>query len=329
MSAPPDPRRLDLAGFEAELDRYDALVARADLVDRYCSSSYWILPALAAFHEDAEPLILAGSQGYAPLAISDVSWGRIGSPLEASWGLAAPLVSEDPPALAAEIWPALYDEPWRALVLTGLDQHDPALRTLAGLALSSGLEAGIGPASTRMVASLEGGLDGFLARRSGRFRRALLREQRRASAITIEDANAHDEPTAAALYERILAVERLSWKGRDEVGIQSGSMRVFYGAAMPRLARRGALRVAFARKDERDVGYILGGVLADTYRGLQLSYHADHADLAIGKLLQLHTITQLCEAGVNHYDLGMAMPYKTRWAEQAIETVGLVIRRGE
>ena len=50
----------------------------------------------------------------------------------------------------------------------------------------------------------------------------------------------------------------------------------FYQRALPRLAARGALRLSFARDGERDVGYVLGGVLGDTYRGLQLSYDADY-----------------------------------------------------
>jgi CelD/BcsL family acetyltransferase involved in cellulose biosynthesis len=77
----------------------------------------------------------------------------------------------------------------------------------------------------------------------------------------------------------------------------------------------------------RDIGYILGAVFEDEYRGLQFSYNDEHAALGIGGLLQYHQVVELCAAGVARYDLGTEMDYKRRWAEDVMTTEMLVLVR--
>ena len=71
----------------------------------------------------------------------------------------------------------------------------------------------------------------------------------------------------------------------------------------------------------------VGGVFAGEYRGLQFSFDDAFRWLGLGNLLQLRQIEALCSEGVELYDLGTAMPYKERWAEQVVETRLLVIAR--
>jgi CelD/BcsL family acetyltransferase involved in cellulose biosynthesis len=63
------------------------------------------------------------------------------------------------------------------------------------------------------------------------------------------------------------------------------------------------------------------------YRGLQFSYHDDHAALGLGGLLQYQQIVALCDEGVERYDLGTEMDYKRRWAEDIMETEMFVVVR--
>jgi CelD/BcsL family acetyltransferase involved in cellulose biosynthesis len=181
----------------------------------------------------------------------------------------------------------------------------------------------------RHVASLDGGVDAFLARRSRELRKSLRKSQRAAATagVTFEEARASEADAAAALYDRILAVEARSWKARDGVGITSGPMRAFYGHMLPRLCAAGQQRTWFARAAGHDVGYILGAVFEGEYRGLQFSYDDEHARLGIGGLLQYHQIIALCAEGVGRYDLGTEMDYKRRWAEEVMETEMLVLVR--
>jgi CelD/BcsL family acetyltransferase involved in cellulose biosynthesis len=96
---------------------------------------------------------------------------------------------------------------------------------------------------------------------------------------------------------------------------------------LPRLVATSQHRLMFARKDERDVGYIFGAVFEREYRGLQFSYDDDVSRLGIGSLLQYHQVAALCDERVERYDLGTEMDYKRRWAEDIMETEMLVLVR--
>jgi CelD/BcsL family acetyltransferase involved in cellulose biosynthesis len=92
---------------------------------------------------------------------------------------------------------------------------------------------------------------------------------------------------------------------------------------IPRLARRGALRVVFLKHDGRDVAYAFGGVLDGVYRGLQLSFDEAFRHLGLGNLAQYFMIEFLASNGVEYYDLGSELDYKSRWGDEIFETVAL------
>jgi CelD/BcsL family acetyltransferase involved in cellulose biosynthesis len=184
-----------------------------------------------------------------------------------------------------------------------------------------------GQPTLRHVASLDGGVDGFLARRSRNFRKALRQALRHADdgGVTFESVRATTEAEAVALYDRIQAIEARSWKAQGGVGITSGPMRDFYAHMVRRLARHGRQRTFIARQDGVDVAYVLGAVFAGEYRGLQFSYDDAHARYSLGSLCQYHQIIELCAEGVARYDLGTDMDYKRRWAEEQFQTSLLVV----
>jgi CelD/BcsL family acetyltransferase involved in cellulose biosynthesis len=101
-------------------------------------------------------------------------------------------------------------------------------------------------------------------------------------------------------------------------------MADFYRQMLRRLAARGAARVMFARRDGQDLGYILGGVLGEGYRGLQFGFAEEVAPLSLGNLLQVRQIEALCREGVRAYDLGAEVAYKRRWGDRVRETVTIV-----
>jgi len=165
--------------------------------------------------------------------------------------------------------------------------------------------------------SLAGGLDGYLGRRSALQRKRLRQAARRARArgVLFERSSPRSDAEADATFARILAVEETSWKGLARRGIGDRRSRLFYGAMLRRLARAGAGRVMFARADERDVGFIFGGLAGDRYRGQQFSYAEDFADCSLGNLLQQEQIAWLAEDGIRIYDMGPLMAYKHHWTE--------------
>jgi hypothetical protein len=331
---------LSFEELEAHAEAFDADVAASSELDRFCSSSLWALPAARTLPPRGAPWVRRGAHGWLALARRDEPSVTVLSPLEAMWGLSCPLVGggDDPVAIArvAEEAAAILDAeaPDALIALSGLFSGTTRL-SLFARALGQDRALRVGPPTARRIASLAGGLDGFLARRSSGFRTALRRADRRASdeGIHFVAPPLDDIPS---LYERILAIEARSWKGQDGVGFAHSEMRDFYADMLPRLHARGALRVLLALDwDRRDVGFIVGGLFgppgAVTYRGLQFSFARGLERLALGNLLQLRMIERLCDEGVAEYDLGTDVEYKLRWGETVRESVMLIAlpRRGK
>lgn len=305
---------------------YDDAVARSCVVDRFCSSSFWILPAVSHLMPAAVPRIVENEGRYVVLARS-AGWLH---PLESTWGLACPLVGADPEAVVDLFLGALAKEPsWESALVTGLPEATPLWRALLP-ALARRYTLGIGPSTRRYVADLSDGVDGFLRLRSTGFRRSLARATRRARRLGLCFEIA-DHPSATSVedddgFERMLEVERRSWKGRAGVGIDKEPMRSFYRDMNRRLVERGCRRLMFARLDEADGAYIFGGVFGDTYRGLQFSFDSNLASLSLGNLCQIEEIRRLSEGGFRRYDLGTGVAYKKRWGE-VVATRSVLLRR--
>lgn len=308
---------------------FDAEVAATPAIDHFCSATPWILAAADALMPPRAAFTYRGAHGYfaAMRGVHPAGFPYL-EPVELAWGLAAPVIGRDPQPLVEDIVALLASRrDWQLAILSGLTADGPQRRALAR-ALPAKWERRRGAPTVRYVASLAGGLDGFLGRRSRELRKSLRKSQRAAAAAgVVFESVAASEAEADALYARIMAVEATSWKSSDGVGIASGPMREFYARMLPALCARGQQRTWFARHGDRDVGYILGAVWAGEYRGLQFSYADDLAALGLGGLLQLQQITALCEEGVGRYDLGTEMDYKRRWAEDAMQTEMLVLVR--
>ena len=317
---------IDLA---AVADDFDREVAQTPAIDRFCSASAWILAATAALMPPRAPFSFKGEHGYfaAMRGVHPAGFPYV-EPVELAWGLASPLIGRDALGLVEEVVPLLAARrDWQLAIFSGMTVAGPQRRALDAT-LPARWERRRGQPTIRHVASLDGGVDGFLSRRSRELRKSLRKSQRaaREAGIELETVRA-TEASAPALYDRVQAVEAKSWKTRDGVGIHTGPMRAFYGAMLPRLCRIGQQRTIFARHGDRDIGYILGAVMGGEYRGLQFSYDAEFARFGIGGLLQLQQVTELCTEGVARYDLGTEMDYKRRWAEEIMETEMLVLVR--
>ncbi len=329
-------RQLTLDEFHEQVDEFDDLMAHTAGVDRFCSSSSWVLSAYEAFsQQDASPWIFRGDAGWAVLY---QSWheriGRFAQPLEASWCLASPFATREPEALAEEFFCEMFARrgDWDLLFLSGVMRHAALHRALIAR-FSSNYFVGAGPGVSRHRASLEGGYEGYLSRRRAKFRANLRRIERRASerGVTCETFFASDPECArdtdwSALYERILELEARSWKGEIHSGIRDGHMRVFYERMIPRLVAHGQLRVIFLQLEGEDIAFIFGAVSDGLYRGLQVSFDDAYRDLSPGNLAQIKMIQALCQEAVMCYDLGSELEYKAQWAESLVETVPLVIR---
>lgn len=317
---------VDLA---AVADDFDREVAHTPSIDRFCSTSAWVLSAASALMPPRSPYSFRSRNGFfaAMRGIHPSGFPYV-EPVELAWGLAAPLVGRDGEAVVADVVELLAARrDWRLVIVSGHVEDSPQLHALARIAPQR-WERRRGAPTLRHVASLAGGLDGFLSRRSRDLRKSLRKQLRAAheAGVTFESVVA-DAGGAAALYDRIQAVEARSWKSLDGVGIAQGPMRDFYHAMLPRLCARGEQRTVFARLADRDIGYVLGAVFEGEYRGLQFSFDDEYRPFGVGGLLQYHQIGLLCEERVSRYDLGTEMDYKRRWAEEIMQTEMFVLVR--
>lgn len=327
MTLPP-LRWLDFAALAGAADQLDAQVAVTPGIDRFCSSSRWALPAQRAFMPAATPFITETEAGYVALMVLELADGRrVGVPLEASWGLASPFAGADPLPVVRQLKRMMRDpKAPESLYISGISRGGPwfeaVLRTFVGQA-----RFGLGRSCGRRVADLRQGVEAWLAERSPRFRANLRRARRRA----LDEGLVftwHPRVTPAelpALFARVMAVEGRSWKGVTGVGVSEGDAREFYRQVTERLAACGELRVLIGQHGGSDVVFLMGGVFGDTFRGLQMSFDDEHRELGLGNVAQLEAMTWLHQEGVDWYDLGTEMEYKSRWAPEGLETVTLVL----
>jgi hypothetical protein len=324
---------LSIDEFREQRDRFDRHVANAPDVDPFCSSSYWILPAFHALFPSHEAWIRSAETTDGYVALARGYHPRIGNylqPLEASWGLANPIIGCEVPPLVDEFARHADAErrEWDMLFLSGLfedsEQSDALVR-----GFEFEYTVGVGPSMGRHIASLDGGFDDWFERRSSKFRSNIRRAERKADEAGVETEYRSEFEVGAseAVFERILAIERNSWKGENNSGIASGPMHDFYGQMIPMLIQDGAFRAAFLTLDETDIAYCFGGIFERRYRGLQLSFHDDYGDYSPGNLAQIAMLRGLCREGVQTYDMGQAMEYKSRWADRRQVSHALIVRQ--
>ncbi len=306
------------------------LARTSDLADPMCSRSEWLLSYHAVFAPQ-RTLQLRSFNG-SLLALAQLLHPLIGpllEPLESHWFFPNPLLGPD----AVHLLEALLEEPEHkrsrpSLAISGLQWGSPQFHQLT-LLLKRRYEVGFLEPTVFRSASLEGGADGFLSRRSGKFRGNLRKALQKGQAAGIEFVRCPpslSDEAAKAVYARMLAVEESSWKGREHCGISQEPFCSFYGEVFRRMCRNGVARAIFATRDGVDVGFVMGGVDGIHYRGQQFSYHTDLAPLSIGNLLQWKQIEWLCEDGLKRYDMGSVLEYKLHWTELALNSHTLVWR---
>ncbi len=315
------------AGWEALVAQragYDALVDATEEIDRFCSSTDWILPLHRQLGTGS--LIVQVNEG-AALAVTRLP-GRdrrcLLCGVDVMWGYARPVVGPDLDAGVELVERLLVDQRHDSygLLLAGVVAHTAfAVRITDRLRMRL---VSVAEPVGRRVAWLDGGMEAYLARRSPVFRR-----NARQAAGRAERAGVHFQWIRGGgpeVVERAIRVERASWKGRQGSGLSDPAFGRFYLDLAAGLEDTHRLRAGFAVLGRQDVGYILGAVRGDSYRGLQISYSSHFPALSLGNLLQLGQIAELVSEGIGRYDLGMDMPYKASWSDELFVTETLVLR---
>ena len=305
---------------------YDHAVALTDGISRYCSSRDWAVSAANHLHPGRVPYVVQRDNHYVALTLGDHDQvGPYLQGLEADWGFTSPLLGPDSERVLSLLSESLmaWEPRWSVALLNGLD-FDMAQRV--ALQLEDRYRVVLRHGIQCQVASLDGGLDGFMSRRSANLRRNLRRDGRRATREGFEMVSVAHNTGARELMQRVLAVERRSWKtDAGQSVLASPRYRSFYTGVLQRASARGALRAAFATRNGVDHAYVFGGVIDEHYRGFQLGYDHELRHLGLGNLVQVEMIDALSRQQIRTYDLGMEMPYKARWAEHLLRLHTVVV----
>ena len=308
-------------------DEFDAAVALTPEVSRFCSTSAWGLAAhdcLEIGEGEGEPIFVEEEGHWLAFAPRGTQYFQ---PLEAAWMFGCPLIGPDPPgsvSLLERVAREMIGSP-RAYIVGGIEWDgdlQTLLRNLGKRALQYREFEGMGT----MSIDLEKGVDGWLARRSRKFRKNLRAAEKKIgeAGISIEMAGCGE--SADALFERILSIQKNTkkWAEGTDIFLANDCVR-FYRQLLGDLRETGRLRLQFARRDNRDVAHIFGGIFQDTYRGLQMSYVEEFAGLGVGNFLQWDNLNRMEGEGIRTYDLGMPSGYKYRWADHERKTVISVV----
>lgn len=320
------------------LSRWQKLAISTDQADPVCCAPFWHL----AFHEIFTPgrnvFYEASGNGIALFGEFFYPNGNAALlPLEDSWTFGQPLLGDEALELLEHALPeiaARYGGKMPPIYISGMRERLPFARRLyARFSRYFSMfrqNHGILPAA----ASLAGGVDGWLSRRSANLRANLRKAGKRAAGLgVIFERWRPGAENAQDIYARMLAVEEKSWKGIGKCGMAEPPSREFYAALIARHARAGTALVIFARLANEDIGFIFGGTCGNIYRGQQFSYANDYARLSLGNLMQFQKIIWLCELGMARYDMGPAtgerMQYKRHWTEQFREINLWIMRSGK
>lgn len=300
-------------------DFWEELAAKSDTPDPASGGPVWQLTAYGHSHCAEWPIIVRQTPD------SQIAFSLTGSmanvqfrPLESHWGFGCPLLGPNAVELLQDSIAKLQSDPDSrsiALSIPGLTPGGLHLKQL----LAAFPTGRIVRQDAHAAASLEGGFDGWLSRRSGNFRHKLKRSKRKARerGLYLERHAPTTESAANALYQRMLDVEHRSWKGPLEEGLLA--LKSFYGELLNGYAQRGAARVLVARWEDQDAGFCFGGLSHGIYRGQQTSYAEAWRDASLGLIMHAETARWLCDEGAALQHFGpvqRGMSYKASFCEQ-------------
>lgn len=311
------------------MDLWRRLALCTDQGDPFCCSPDWNLAYQQLFYPQSRIFWLSEGDSLVFLCehLNNGPNEIILTPLEDGWLFGQPLLGENAAMLlyrAISALRSIYAGVEPLVILSGIQENTADARKLVA-SMAREFQFFRYRHSRQGCASLAGGIDGWLSRRSANHRAKLRKALRRATAagIQFERCIPSNGEEARAVFARMLAVEHKSWKGRDHCGMAETPSKEFYSRLIARLAEDKGALVIFARHEDQDIGFIFGGITGEIYRGQQFSYITEWSAFSVGNILQYEKVLWLCEKGITRYDMGPVtgerMGYKHHWTESSRE----------
>jgi hypothetical protein len=238
-------------------------------VDPFCCLTYWQLSFHEAFNPHRRLLIKESSGNVIAFAEKVFSEDSVFiTPIEPHWLFGTPLLGPDSVDLLSDTIGDIeyfYGSNFPTIVISGIAPNGVLYQKLQKQ-FSSKFEFSHHSSGLQCAASLAGGLDGFLSRRSSNLRRNLKKKTKLAanSGISFERFSPSTELEAERIYSRMISVELASWKGTGRCGMAEPPARQYYEIMLKRLALSKNARIILAQHDGNDIGFIFGGMAGKT-----------------------------------------------------------------
>jgi CelD/BcsL family acetyltransferase involved in cellulose biosynthesis len=168
--------------------------------------------------------------------------------------------------------------------------------------------------------TLDGSFGGYLQQRSGSFRNALKRIERKLMGRgTVEIRSQDDFSDFERAYEAMLSIEQCSWKQDWGTSIVAVSRQTtFYRSLCRQAFQNNRLHLGFLCLDGRPVAYNLGLIENGTYYYLKTSYDQAERPYSPATFLRAKLVEELIGRGVKYVDFP-AEPYE--WERQWTDEV--------
>jgi CelD/BcsL family acetyltransferase involved in cellulose biosynthesis len=202
-------------------------------------------------------------------------------------------------------------------------------RLLEGHALLQHADAGLGPLPAAQhirrgdpsyFLDLPSTYAQYLSLRSPKFRNHLKRTERKVRELAdVEIVECSTRADVAAAYERMMHIERVSWKQAHGTAISAVARQTgFYRDLCEGAATAGRLHLQFLTVGGTAVAYNLGYVLSDCYFYLKTSYDERYKAMGVATYLRARLVETLISRGTRALDFP-AEPYE--WERQWTATV--------
>lgn len=329
-----DPRPFSLqsgtlvSAEDFDFSRFDALLSNTSDIDTFCSSSSWAESSRRAFMPAARLAVYEHRDAMAVFAVAQMPEGhRMLLPLDATWTLGSPIAASNPRRDIAGLVSQILDDRDAIdfCIISGIRSSSTFYRIVVTALTEHMVPVTHMRPAQRAVADISDGFDAWFSRRSSKFRASVRRARRTCAAADIRFESLPAAMMSPALMRTFHEIEARSWKGKARTGITEKGMADFCHNFLDLTATQQQTRVVLAYDNELPIGFVLGAVSQNGYRGAQMSFDNSYRSLGLGNMLQISMIESLIDGGVAAYDLGSSMPYKLRWADFEDRTNSLLI----
>jgi CelD/BcsL family acetyltransferase involved in cellulose biosynthesis len=175
----------------------------------------------------------------------------------------------------------------------------------------------------------EGGLEAYLAGRSGSFRRRVRRLRRDLDAAgRVELRPARDEKDLSADMATFFRLHFGRWEDRGGSSLAGGQAQAFHEAFAAEALRTGSLRLLTLEVDGQPIASFYGWRFGDRFAFYQSGFDESWGQFSVGLLLQALVIEEAIGEGALEYDMMLgAEPYKFRFCDSTRRATTAVLTR--